>query len=134
MFRKTLDSALGSLINTIYGLIKHKTYQAITNNFVEIPDILPTSTILITDVREPPYISQIHSKSNDREEKVHLFAPFVTWVSLRKWKRQRVIVRGSGILFGVLVCRSCGVLFWHAASPVNQAGFQLSKWKSGRIS
>ena len=58
-----------------------------------------TTTVLITYVRKSPNISQIHRKTDDRQEEIHLFAPLVPGVRLRDDRhRDRAVgaVAGAG--------------------------------------
>lgn len=47
---------------------------------------------MITNVRKPPNVPQIHRKPDDRKEKVHLFAPFVPGVRLGDSRPSRGVV------------------------------------------
>lgn len=73
-----------------------------------------TAAVLITYVRKPPNVSQVHRKTDDRQEKIHLFAPFVPGVRLRNDRHRRRAVGAVGGVRGAVVGRTaghdCGVL------------------------
>lgn len=72
-----------------------------------------TATVLITHVWKPPNISQVHRKANDRQEKIHLFAPFVPGVRLSDDRhRDRVVVVGVSGVRGALVGQTAGHDCW----------------------
>lgn len=72
---------------------------------------------MITYVRKPPNVSQVHRKTNDRQEKVHLFAPFVPGVRLRNDRRRGravgVVCGVRGAVVGRTAGHDCGVLSGH---------------------
>lgn len=108
-----------------------------------------TTTVLVTYVRKPPNISQIHRKANDRQEKIHLFAPFVPGVRLCDDRHRDSVVGGVAGVRGAVVGQTAGhdrwVLSGHrtvksqseeqlhreeAASPITMTGPSGRSWWS----
>lgn len=67
-----------------------------------------TASVLIADVRKPPNISQVHRKSNDRQEKIHLLAPFVPGVRLRDGRHRDGVVGAEVGVRGAVVDQTVG--------------------------
>lgn len=67
-----------------------------------------TAPVLVTYVGKPPNISQVHRKADDREEEIHLFAPFVPGVRLRDDRhRDRAVGAVAGVR-GAVVGQTAG--------------------------
>lgn len=67
-----------------------------------------TATVLITYVRKSPDISQVHRKANNRQEKIHLFAPFVPGVRLRDDPHRDCVVGGVAGVRGAVGGQTAG--------------------------
>lgn len=67
-----------------------------------------TATVLIAYVGKPPDISQVHRKANDRQEKIHLFAPFIPGVRLRDDRHRHGVVGAVAGFRGAVVGQTAG--------------------------
>ena len=65
-----------------------------------------TATVLITHVGKSPNISQVHCKANYRQEKIHLFAPFVPGVGLRDDRHRDSVVGAVAWVRGAVVSQT----------------------------
>lgn len=71
-----------------------------------------TATVLITHVGKSPNISQVHRKANDRQKKIHLFAPFVPGVKLRDDRHRDGVIGAVTVLRGAVVGQTAGHNRW----------------------